>query len=93
MNRKTTLLSCLTSVFILMLVGCSTVGPLCRSDEKVRVDIEADASPCLLNRFRPIAQHGHNFGDAGALAIAHVIAAGGASQQHAAFVVEAEELA
>ena len=39
MNRKTTLLCCLAAVFSLVLVGCSTVGPLCRSDEKVRASI------------------------------------------------------
>jgi hypothetical protein len=38
MNRKTTLL-CWPAVLALVLVGCSSVGPLCRSDENVRASI------------------------------------------------------
>ena len=41
----------------------------------------------------PVAEHLDEFGDAGALAIADVVAAGGDAQQDAAFVVEAEKFA
>src|SRR5438067_12369842 len=39
MNPKTTLLCCLGVGLALCLGGCSTVGPLCRSDEEVRASI------------------------------------------------------
>jgi hypothetical protein len=39
MSRKSTLLCCLAAILVLILVGCSTVGPLCRSGEKVRASI------------------------------------------------------
>jgi hypothetical protein len=39
MSRKITFLYSLATVFALVLVGCSTAGPLCRSDEKIRASI------------------------------------------------------
>ena len=39
MSRKIILFCCLATLWLLALVGCSTVGPLCRSEEKVRASI------------------------------------------------------
>src|SRR5436189_3522482 len=39
MSRKSTFLYCLATVLALVLVACSTAGPLCRSDEKLRASI------------------------------------------------------
>src|SRR5579872_3584113 len=39
MSSKTNLFYCLAPALVLILVGCSTTGPLCRSDEKIRSSI------------------------------------------------------
>ena len=39
MKWHTKLRFCLAAVFYILLVGCSAVGPLCRSEEKIRASI------------------------------------------------------
>jgi hypothetical protein len=39
MNRQSTLLCCLATALVLVLVSCSTARPLSRSDEKIRASI------------------------------------------------------
>ncbi len=39
MSRNRKLARCLAAMFALLLAGCSTVGPLCRSDEKIRASV------------------------------------------------------
>ena len=39
MRRKRTIFCCLATMSVIVLIGCSSVGPLCKSEDKIRASI------------------------------------------------------